>query len=76
VAACHTTAAVSIKTLRVSSRQLTIGTFKQLQVRELVDEERVELQGVVWGWVNYRFDPHSRARPFVAQFGEMLCRCP
>lgn len=70
------TASVSIKTLRVDSRQLTMGTFRQLPKRDLVDEGTVELLGTVWGWVNYNPDGNTRERQFVVQFGEELYRCP
>jgi hypothetical protein len=71
-----TTASVTIKTLRVNSRQLTRGTFRQLQRRPLVDEDKVEVNGVVWGWVNYRPDGEANETQFVVQFGDKLCRCP
>ena len=67
------TASVMIRTLRVDSRQLTMGTFRQLQKRPMIDEKKVELLGVVWGWVNYDTMPGFRS--FVVQFGEKLCRC-
>lgn len=66
-----TTASVTIRTLRVNSRQLTMGTFRQLPSRPFVDQETVELLGTVWGWVNY----DTTHQNFVVQFGEELCRC-
>jgi hypothetical protein len=70
------TASVTIKTLRVDSRQLTMGTFRQLPKRTLVDEDKVELLGTVWGHVNYHPDGDHDHRQFVVQFGEKLYRCP
>jgi hypothetical protein len=70
------TASVTIKTLRVDSRQLTMGTFRQLPKRKLVHEGTVELLGTVWGHVNYHPDGDHDHRQFVVQFGEELCRCP
>jgi hypothetical protein len=72
-----TTATVTIKTLRVNSRQLTQSTFRQLPMQQLVDEAIPSLLGTVWGWVNYK--PPGDAEnttQFVVQFGERLCRCP
>jgi hypothetical protein len=73
-----TTATVTIKTLRVNSRQLTQSTFRQLPTQQLVDENTTpSLLGTVWGWVNYK--PPGDAEnttQFVVQFGERLCRCP
>ncbi len=72
-----TTATVTIKALRVNSRQLTQSTFRQLPEEPLVDESEVRLLGIVWGWVNYQ-PPGSPANctQFVAQFGDRLCRSP
>jgi hypothetical protein len=71
-----TTASVTIKTLRVNGRPLTLGTFRRLPRRDLIDEDKVELLGGVWGWVNYNPDGGPHERQFVVQFGEELCRCP
>jgi hypothetical protein len=78
-----TTASVTIRTLRVGTKQLTQAVFRQLPSRNLVDSEKVELKGTVWGWVNFTpADEKPKAEyddvptQFVAQFGEELCRCP
>jgi hypothetical protein len=42
-----TTATVSIRTLRVSGRQLTQAVFRQLPVARLIDEEEVSILGAV-----------------------------
>lgn len=70
------TASVTIRTLRVDGRQLTMGTFRQLRQRPAIDERAVELLGTVWGWVNYNPDADPRMTQFVVQFGEELCRSP
>jgi hypothetical protein len=71
------TATVTIRTLRVNNKQLTQATFRQLPVCELIDENKLEVLGVVWGWVNYAPTAQSsQTRQFVAQFGDELCRCP
>ena len=72
-----TTASVTIRTLRVNSRQLTLATFRQLPCRDLVDERTATLQAKVWGWVNYSppgEDP--KATQFVAQFENRIYRSP
>lgn len=71
-----TTASVTIRTLRVGTKQLTQAVFRQLPTRDLVDEDTLKILGTVWGWVNYNPDPIWNGRQFVAQFGEELCRCP
>jgi hypothetical protein len=71
-----TTAAVTIRTLRLNDRQLTQSVFRQLPRRELINAETLELLGMVWGWVNYDPDASPKNRQFVVQFGETLGRCP
>jgi hypothetical protein len=72
-----TTASVTIRTLRVNSRQLTLATFRQLPCRELVDERMATLQAKVWGWVNYSPPGENpKATQFVAQFENRLYRSP
>jgi hypothetical protein len=72
-----TTATVTIKTLRVNSRQLTLATFRQLPAETLVDQEEIKLLGTTWGWVNYHPYPGEAGKTqFVAQFGDRLCRAP
>lgn len=70
------TCTVTIKALKVNNRQLTQAVFRQLPERELVDEEKIDLLGIPWGWVNYRTQDMGAGRQFVAQFGRVLCRCP
>jgi hypothetical protein len=70
------TASVTIKALQVSNRQMTQSVFRQLPERALIDEEKVELLGLPWGWVNHSISGQEGNRQFVAQFGTTLCRCP
>lgn len=48
-----TSASVEINTLRVSGRQLTLRTFRQLPAKSPIDPQSHEMRGTVWGWVNY-----------------------
>lgn len=50
-----TTAAVEVKTLTISGKQVTQSVFRQLQEAELVAEDGT-LNGVPWGFVNYHPD--------------------
>lgn len=47
------TAAVEIKSLTVSGKQVTMGVFRQLKTEPVIDPESAELLGVPWGTVNY-----------------------
>jgi hypothetical protein len=47
------TAAVEIKSLTVSGKQVTMGVFRQLQVEDVIDPWEPQLEGVPWGTVNY-----------------------
>lgn len=48
-----TTAAVEVKALTISGKQVTLAVFRQLQEEPLVDWDRHELRGIPWGFVNY-----------------------
>lgn len=50
------TAAVEIKTLTVSGKQVTLAVFRQLIEEQLIDEDKGTLCGVPWGTVNYHPD--------------------
>jgi hypothetical protein len=71
-----TTASVTIRTLRLNDRQLTLSVFRQLPKRHLINPETPELLGTVWGWVNYDCDSSPADKQFVAQFGDTLFRSP
>ena len=47
------TAAVEVKTLSVSGKQVTMGLFRQLKERDLIEPDSGELMGTAWGNVNY-----------------------
>lgn len=44
---------VTIKVLKVDSKKMTLSVFKQLQERQIIDDD-LELKGSVWGKVNYQ----------------------
>jgi len=50
------TAQVTIKTLTIAGRQVTLAVFRQLQEEPLVDPNSVTLAGIPWGVVNYHPD--------------------
>lgn len=47
------TASIEIKTLTVSNRQLTMGTFRQIEEDHLIDFKLLKLNGIPWGRINY-----------------------
>lgn len=47
------TAQVEIKALTVSGKQVTLAVFRQLEEKELVDYNTNQLNGIVWGKINY-----------------------
>lgn len=47
------TAAVTVKTLTIEGRQVTMAVFRQLQRKNLINRESGELNGIPWGTVNY-----------------------
>lgn len=49
------TATVEIKTLSVSGRQVTLSVFRQIPEGMLVDPATLNLRGIPWGKVNYRW---------------------
>lgn len=69
-----TTATVTIKTIRVGKKQLTLTLFRQLPQVNLVDVERCALNGEVWGWVNYHWGKDQVGTHFILQWGTVLCR--
>lgn len=50
-----TTAAVEVKTLTISGKQVTLAVFRQLREEPLIAEDGT-LNGVPWGYVNYHPD--------------------
>ena len=47
------TATVEIRTLTIAGKQLTLAVFRQLQTEHLIDERSLQMNGPVWGRVNY-----------------------
>jgi hypothetical protein len=47
------TASITIRTLQVEGRQVTMGVFRQLPVEDIIEPEGPHLKGVGWGHVNY-----------------------
>lgn len=71
------TAAVEIKSLKVSGKQVTMGVFRQLLIEDVIDPETADLSGIPWGLVNYFPKPCDRDTPHlhaVWQKGEELRR--
>jgi hypothetical protein len=73
-----TTAAVSIDTIKIDRRQVTLAVFRQLCIEDIFDWDAMALRGVGWGWTNYLIDEHAspkRAIHIVWQRGSELRRC-
>jgi hypothetical protein len=47
------TAAISIKAMTINNKQVTLSVFRQLKEEPLIDLDKMELRGEVWGHVNY-----------------------
>ncbi len=71
-----TTTAVSIKTLRVGTRQLTKAIWGQLPTHDPFDIISLELNGTIWGWVNSNPDSYFRGKHFVMKKDGVLYRSP
>lgn len=72
------TAAVEIKTLTISGKQVTLAVFRQLQEEPLIASADGNLNGVPWGTVNYHpdkcGDDRRRHLHVVWQLGDELRR--
>lgn len=70
-----TTAAVEVKTLTISGKQVTLAVFRQLREEPLIADDGT-LNGVPWGIVNYHPDKCQGDRHwhFVWQSGSELLR--
>lgn len=71
-----TTAAVEVKTLTISGKQVTLAVFRQLREEPLIAEDGT-LNGVPWGIVNYHPDKCGDAKEHlhvVWQHGDELRR--
>jgi hypothetical protein len=70
------TATITIRALNVGKKQMTQSVFRQLPEAVLVDEEKITLTGIPWGWINYRWgDIGEDYTNFVFQVGTRLFRC-
>lgn len=82
------TASITIRTLQVEGRQVTMGVFRQLPVEDILSDEELTLKGVGWGHVNYLIEGgnyayygdrhiYANGRPIhlVWQKGNELRRC-
>jgi hypothetical protein len=71
-----TSTAVEIDTLRVSKRQLTLRTFRQIQRGPVIDSETHEVRDTIWGWVNYFWGDNEGDIHALWQDGKTLRRSP
>jgi hypothetical protein len=67
------TASISIRTLQIEGKQVTLAVFRQLLVEDIVSKEP-SLRGVGWGHVNYLLDGCDGIH-LVWQKGSELRRC-
>lgn len=69
------TAAVEVKTLTISGKQVTLAVFRQLREEQLIADDGT-LNGVPWGYVNYHPDKCDQPghRHYVWQRGDELLR--
>jgi hypothetical protein len=70
------TAAVEVKTLTISGKQVTLAVFRQLREEQLIAKDGT-LNGQPWGYVNYHPDKCDEPghRHYVWQRGDELLRC-
>src|SRR5262245_11106481 len=78
------TAQITIKALKVGAKQVTMGLFRQLPYKQILDPETVELRGLPWGHVEYFWEScgydqeegsHGPKRHIVWQLDDVLYRC-
>lgn len=69
-----TTATVTVKVIRIGSKQMTLSVFRQLPVHDIFDQYG-DLVAQPWGWVNYdRCTTGLSRKPFVFSLDEQLWR--
>lgn len=71
-----TTLSVSVKAMKIGTKQVTQSVFRQLEEAPLLDA-RLAWLGVPWGWVNYHWGlchDHGRHLHVVWQDGDRLRR--
>ncbi len=47
------TASVTIQSLSIGSKQVTLSVFRQVELEDLIDPGTLQLKGIPWGRVNY-----------------------
>ncbi len=67
------TAAIEIKALTVSGKQVTQSVFKQLQEECCIDFDSITLKGLLWGHVNFKVNESELN--IIWQLGKELKRC-
>jgi hypothetical protein len=68
---------VTIKTIKVNNKKMTLSVFKQLPAENIIDFNTLELKGIPWGTVNYYWgdqNPHSGIQ-VVWSDNNVLKRC-
>ena len=71
-------ASIEIKALTVNGRQLTLSTFRQIPEENLIDCEKMALNGVPWGIINYFWKDNGSEHThwhIIWQKGKELKRC-
>jgi hypothetical protein len=70
------TATITVSTLTLNSKQLTLSVFRQLIEEPIFDWRELALRGIGWGHVRYLIDwAPSQAIHLVWQRGDVLRRC-
>lgn len=69
--------AVTIKTIKVNNRKMTLSVFKQLPSENIFHSQTLELKGVPWGKVNYYWGDKNpwQGIQVVWVEGNVLKRC-
>jgi len=71
-----TTASITVKSLTIERRQVTLALFRQLQEEDIFDWNAMALRGVAWGHVRYLIEASpEKAINLVWQKGSELRRC-
>ena len=65
------TVQVEIQALKVGKKQVTMGLFRQLPLKDLIDARHITLAGVPWGYVQYWWDADG-VRPEDYRRGKRL----
>lgn len=68
------TASVSIQSLTISSKQVTLSVFRQIELDTLIDPETAKLNGLPWGRVNYYWKDNDEGLHVLWQKGSELRR--